>query len=155
MPNHQLFKFNKTIRDEYVVKKIKVTNISVTVFKIIIKYIYGGIILFNEIDAPTILDLMAIAKEFGLKELCNAAQAQLVNNHGWWLRQNFTKFCNDIFANHSNIIFDSEDYVNLSESALVSILKLDNLNMDEGKIWDQVIRWGVAENPDLDSNPAQ
>lgn len=135
------------------------------------QYIYSGIIQFNKIDASTILDLLTTANEFGLEELENAAQSQLIQNHVSWIRQKFTKvykisfesdnfkalqkFCNDIVAKDPNIIFNSDDYVNLSESALVSLLKLDNLSMNEGEIWDQVIRWGIAQNPDFDPNPAQ
>ncbi|RIB24037.1 hypothetical protein C2G38_2169644 [Gigaspora rosea] len=187
MPDHQIFKahsvilnsrcpyfhemLNKTTYNEKNVKKISTPHISVTIFKIIIKYIYGGIVIFNKIDAPTNFDLLTAANEFGLAELRNTAQVRLVENHAPWIRWNFAKvykisfenddfkdlqqFCNDIIAKHPNIVFDSEDYEELSESALVSILKLDNLNMDEARIWDQVIRWGIAQNSDLDSNPAQ
>ncbi|RIB05343.1 hypothetical protein C2G38_2219862 [Gigaspora rosea] len=187
MPNCQMFKvhsiilnsrcfylrekLSKTLYNEKNIKKISFTNISITNFEVIIKYIYGGIVLFNKVDAPAILDLLITANEFGLEELGNAAQTQLVEKHASWIRRNFTKvyrtsfendnfkdlqkFCNNIIAKHPSIIFDSEDFVNISESAFVSLLKLDNLNMDEGKIWDQVIRWGIAQNPDLDSNITQ
>ncbi|RIB05344.1 hypothetical protein C2G38_2253863 [Gigaspora rosea] len=185
MPNCQIFKvhsiilnsrcfylcekLSKTFYNEKNIKKISFPNISITNFEIIIKYIYSGIVLFNKADAPTILDLLITANEFGLEELGNAAQTQLVN-HASWICRNFTKvyrisfendnfdlqkFCNNIITKHPSIIFDSEDFVNISESTLVSLLKLDNLNMDEGKIWNQVIRWGIAQNPDLDSNITQ
>ncbi|RIB16238.1 hypothetical protein C2G38_1526351 [Gigaspora rosea] len=38
---------------------------------------------------------------------------------------------------------------------LIFILKLDNLQMDEGKIWDYIINWGIAQNPSLPLNPDQ
>ena len=65
------------------------------------------------------------------------------------------EFCNDIIAKYPSVVFNSEDFEDLSEKALVSLLKLDNLQMDEDKIWDQIIRWEIAQNPDLDTNPAQ
>ncbi|KAF0493913.1 serine-enriched protein [Gigaspora margarita] len=59
------------------VKNINAPNISITTFEIIIKYIYGGIVLFNKVDASTILDLLITANEFDLEELENAVQTQL------------------------------------------------------------------------------
>ncbi|RHZ87179.1 hypothetical protein Glove_40g86 [Diversispora epigaea] len=50
---------------------------------------------------------------------------------------------------HPNLIFGSEDFVSLPESALVSILKRDNLKVDESNIWDYIIKWGIAQIPDL------
>ncbi|RIB18182.1 hypothetical protein C2G38_1367794 [Gigaspora rosea] len=180
MPSHQIFKahsiilhsrclyfrekLSKTVYDEYDVKKISVTNISVVIFEIII-----NIILFDKIDAPTVLDLLTAANEFGLEELFDTIQQHLIKNHAPWMRNNFVRihkisfknekfkylqnFCNDIIDNYPSIIFDSEDYVDLSENILVSLLKHDNLNVDEGKIWDHVIRWGIAQNSNLDPDP--
>ncbi|RIB01005.1 hypothetical protein C2G38_1059327 [Gigaspora rosea] len=164
-------KLTKTSYDKKNVKKIYLSHISANIFEVIIKYIYGGLVLFDKINASTILGLLYTANEFDLKELVCSAQAQLVKNHASWIRLNFAKvykicfesdsfkvlqdFCNDIIAKHPSIVFDSEEFGNLSEKALVSLLKLDNLQMDEGKIWDQVIKWGIAQNPGLGSNPAQ
>lgn len=187
MPNHQIFKahsiilnsrcfylrekLTKTSYDKRHVKKINLPHISVNIFEIIIKYIYGGMIQFDKIDASTILSLLVAAGEFDLEELVNSAQTQLVKNHASWIRLNFAKvykicfesydfkvlqeFCNDLIAKHPSIVFDSEEFENLSEKALVSLLKLDKLQMEEGKVWDQVIKWGIAQNPNLDSNPTQ
>ncbi|KAF0493912.1 kelch-like protein 17 [Gigaspora margarita] len=59
------------------VKKINAPNISITTFEIIIKYIYGSIVLFNKVDASTILDLLITANGFDLEELGNIVQTQL------------------------------------------------------------------------------
>ncbi|RIB11977.1 hypothetical protein C2G38_2249793 [Gigaspora rosea] len=186
-PNHQIFKVHsiilnsrctyfrnelvKATYDENNIKNLSISHIPTIVFEIIIKYIYGGIVPFDEIDASTILDLLITSNEFGFEELVNTVQSQMVENHASWIRRNFSKiyklsfennnfnvlqkFCNDIIAKHPSIIFDSEDFTNLSEKALVSLIKLDNLQMDEGKIWEYVIRWGIAQNPDLSPNHAR
>ncbi|RHZ86332.1 hypothetical protein Glove_52g115 [Diversispora epigaea] len=57
------------------------------------------------------------------------------------------KSCNDIIAKYPSIIFESAEYTSLS--ALVSILKRDDLQMKESEIWDYVIEWGTAQNPTL------
>ncbi|RIB22474.1 hypothetical protein C2G38_2173856 [Gigaspora rosea] len=39
------------------------------------------------------------------------------------------------------------------ENALISLLKRDDLQMEEGKIWNYVIKWGIAQNQGLPSDP--
>ena len=63
--------------------------------------------------------------------------------------QKLEKFCNEIITTHPNIIFESAEFSFLPESALVSILKRDDLKMNESEIWDYVIKWGTAQNPIL------
>ncbi|RIB22131.1 hypothetical protein C2G38_1028693 [Gigaspora rosea] len=54
---------------------------------------------------------------------------------------------------YPNKIFDSENFTSLQENALVSLISRDDLQMEEVKIWNRVIEWGIAQNPDLPSNP--
>ncbi|RHZ73603.1 hypothetical protein Glove_230g207 [Diversispora epigaea] len=65
------------------------------------------------------------------------------------LMANWKKFCNDIIVKHPSIIFESAEFTSLHESALISILKRDDLQMKESEIWDYVIKWGTAHNPTL------
>ncbi|RHZ67614.1 hypothetical protein Glove_300g106 [Diversispora epigaea] len=62
------------------------------------------------------------------------------------------KFYNDIIVKYPNLIFESEDFTSLQETALITILKRDDLKVDEIKIWDYVIKWGIAQNPTLPTN---
>ena len=52
-------------------------------------------------------------------------------------------------AKYPDKIFESENFTSLPENALISLIKRDDLQMDEGKIWDDVIRWGIAQSTDL------
>ncbi|RHZ43535.1 hypothetical protein Glove_1033g7 [Diversispora epigaea] len=54
----------------------------------------------------------------------------------------FKKFCNDIIEKHPSLIFDISDFTSLPESALLSLLKRNDLQMEEVKILDGVIKWG-------------
>ncbi|RIB12770.1 ICP0-binding domain of ubiquitin-specific protease 7-domain-containing protein [Gigaspora rosea] len=146
-------------------KVIKQANVSIEVFDIIIKYIYNGIISLETVDASVIFELLIASSEFGLAELIKQIQLFLIENHTSWLRLNFSliyqavlksnnlkdlqQFYENIIDKHPNIIFDSDDFPALSENILIYILKLDNLQMNEGKIWDYVIKWGIARNPSL------
>ncbi|RIB08489.1 hypothetical protein C2G38_2147030 [Gigaspora rosea] len=147
------------------VKIIKQPNISIEVFDIIIKYIYNGTVSLETVNISVIYELLIASSEFGLEELIKHIQLFLLENNSSWLRLNFSRvyqasfkndnlkdlqqFCANIIAKHPKIIFDSDEFLTLSENILIFILKLDDLQMDEGKIWDYVIKWGIARNPSL------
>ncbi|RHZ84212.1 hypothetical protein Glove_84g33 [Diversispora epigaea] len=60
------------------------------------------------------------------------------------IRNSFKKlenFCNDIVVKYPNLIFDADDFTSLKESALVSLVKRDDLRMKEIRIWDYIIKW--------------
>ncbi|RIB11995.1 hypothetical protein C2G38_2042211 [Gigaspora rosea] len=157
-------KLDAVIYNDKNVKTIKQSNVSVKVFDIIIKYIYNGIISLEKVDAPIVFELLIASNEFGLEELVNHVQRFLLENHAFWLCLNFSRvyqaslksnlqqFCKNIIARYPGTVFDSNEFLNISEDILVFILLLDNLQMDEGKIWDNMIKWGIAQNPSLPSN---
>ncbi|RHZ86535.1 hypothetical protein Glove_50g63 [Diversispora epigaea] len=57
----------------------------------------------------------------------------LIENQSSWLKLNFSKIYN-------------------LKAALVSIIQRDDLQLEEFKIWDYVIQWGIAQNKNLPSN---
>jgi hypothetical protein len=36
---------------------------------------------------------------------------------------------------------------------LIAIIQSDNLQMDEIKVWEHVLKWRLAQNPELPSDP--
>src|SRR5688572_5613052 len=102
---------------------------------------------------------MVIANELEFKELSVKLENYLIESKASWLRTHFAfiyhsifdgnefsglkKFYNDIIATLPNLIFESEDFTSLQETALISILKRDDLQVEEIKIWDYVIKWGI------------
>ncbi|RHZ89524.1 hypothetical protein Glove_13g91 [Diversispora epigaea] len=108
---------------------------------------------------------MLAANRFELKELTNKLEILLIDTKTSWLKtyfsliyrtifnennfKNLENYCNDIIVKHPNIIFDSSDFTSLPESALVSLLKRGDLQMEEAKIWDYIIKWGISQNPTL------
>ncbi|RHZ67611.1 hypothetical protein Glove_300g108 [Diversispora epigaea] len=150
------------------IKTIIKPNISVQIFEIILKYIYGGIVNIENTDTKTIYELMVNANELELKELSVKLESYLIESKASWLRTHFSliyhsifnnneleglkKFYNDIIVKYPNLIFESEDFASLQETALISILQRDDLKVDEIKIWDYVIKWGIAQNPTLPTN---
>ncbi|RHZ89680.1 hypothetical protein Glove_13g151 [Diversispora epigaea] len=112
------------------IKTIIKSSVSSQIFDVILKYIYGGIVNLENAS--------------WLKTYFSPIYRIIFNENNF---KNLENYCNDIIAKHPNIIFDSSDFTSLPVSALVSLLKLDDLQMEEVKIWDYVIKWGIAQNP--------
>ncbi|RHZ72858.1 hypothetical protein Glove_236g48 [Diversispora epigaea] len=158
-------KFDEITFNENHVKILKLPNISVRVFNIIIKYIYSGKISLEKLENSVIFDLLIASNELELDELVEHLQSHLVNDNASWLRLNFAQvyrtsyqvksfkiiqdFCDDIIIKHPNTIFGSEIFHSLPEDILISILKRDDLPLEEGKIWEYIVQWGKAKNPNL------
>ncbi|RHZ77132.1 hypothetical protein Glove_185g57 [Diversispora epigaea] len=132
------------------------------------EYIYGGTAPLEKLENSVIFDLLIASNELELDELVEHLQSYLIESRASWLRLNFSRvyqtnyqmknfkniqnFCNKIIAKRPNIIFESENFHSLPEDALISILKQDDLQLTEGKIWECVIEWGKAKNPTLPTN---
>ncbi|RHZ83864.1 hypothetical protein Glove_87g184 [Diversispora epigaea] len=146
------------------IKTIIKPKISAQIFEIIL----NGIVDIEDTDTKTIYELMVNANELELKELSVKLESHLIESKASWLKTHFSliyrlifdstefndlkKFYNDIIAKYPNLIFESDDFTSLQETALVSILKRDDLKVEEIKIWDYVIKWGIAQNPTLSAD---
>ncbi|RHZ83782.1 hypothetical protein Glove_87g148 [Diversispora epigaea] len=147
------------------IKTITKPNISAQIFEIILKYIYCGIVDIENTDTKTIYELMVNANELELKELSVKLENYLIESKASWLKTHFSfvyhsifdsdkfkdlkNFYNGIIVKYPNLVFDSEDFTSLQETALISILERDDLKVEEIKIWDYIIKWGIAQNPTL------
>ncbi|RHZ70442.1 hypothetical protein Glove_271g45 [Diversispora epigaea] len=103
------------IPNENNIKKITKPNISGLIFDIILKYIYGGIVNFENFETRFIFNLMIAANEFEIEELTKKLENHFIENKSSWLKSHFSlvyrsifsgnnfkdlqKFCNDIVAN--------------------------------------------------------
>ncbi|RHZ66633.1 hypothetical protein Glove_306g66 [Diversispora epigaea] len=150
------------------IKTIIKPDISAQIFDIILKYIYGGIVNLESIETRIIFDLMLAANKFELEELSKKLEIILIEDKASWLKSHFSlvyrtifinnnfkdleNFCNDIVVKYPSLIFDAEDFTSLQEAALISLLKRDDLQVEEAKIWEYVIKWGIAQNPTLPTN---
>ncbi|RHZ75127.1 hypothetical protein Glove_217g30 [Diversispora epigaea] len=82
-------------------------------------------------DTRTIYDFMVVANELEFEELSEKLENHLIESKA------------------SCIIFESAEFTSLHESALISILNREDLQMIESEIWDYLIKWGTARNPTL------
>ncbi|EXX72712.1 uncharacterized protein OCT59_025337 [Rhizophagus irregularis] len=159
---------NKKNNDN-ILAHIKLPKISPEIFQTILEYIYGGILSLNKLDISDFLKVLAAADNLHLQELVNYLQKYLIENKSDWIEQHFgftqqissrsnnllelQEFCTNLMAQTPEKIFNSFDFTSLSEKSLISLIKRDDLQMKEIKIWEHVLKWGLAQNPTLIPDP--
>ncbi|GBC27026.2 BTB/POZ protein [Rhizophagus irregularis DAOM 181602=DAOM 197198] len=108
------------------------------------------------------------ASELGLQELIPNIQLFLIKSKTNWIEQNFNliyrtsfennsfselqNFCTELMSKQPEKIFNSPDFTSISGKSLISLIQLDNVQMSEVKIWEHVLKWGIAQNPELSSD---
>ncbi|EXX74895.1 uncharacterized protein OCT59_025307 [Rhizophagus irregularis] len=156
-------------KEDNILSHIRLPNISPEIFQIILEYIYGGIISLSGQDTSDILDVLLAANELCFQELVDYLQKYLIENKSEWMKENFEftqrissqsnnlvdlqHFCTDFVAKFPERILKSLYFTSLSEKLLISLIKRDNLQMKEVEIWEHVLKWGLAQNPTLVSDP--
>src|SRR5581483_9909690 len=137
-------------------------------FIILLRYIYGGKVSLKEYDASDIIKILIAANELSLQELIPYLESFLIKNKTNWMEQNFEliyqmsfenesflelqKYCTNLISKEPDKIFKSLNFSSISEKLLISILQNDNLQTDGVQIWEHVIKWGLAQNPELSSD---
>ncbi|RIB21819.1 hypothetical protein C2G38_2140479 [Gigaspora rosea] len=112
---------------------------------------------------------MIITCEFLFEELAKRLEIYLIETKASWLRLHFSEifqksfqnnkfqelqnWCNDIIVKHPEKIFESEGFTSIQENALIALIKRDDLQMEEIKIWKHIIEWGIAQNPGMSPDP--
>src|SRR6266496_6825647 len=56
-------------------------------------------------------------------------------------------------AKYPEKVFKSFNFVSLPETSLISLIKRDDLQMNEVEVWEYVLKWGLEKNPTLLSDP--
>ena len=133
------------------------------------RYIYGGRISLEEYDTSDIIKILIAASELSLQELVTYLQSFLIENKASWVEQNFNliyqtsfendsfltlqQYCTDLISKEPDKIFKSLNFSSIPEKLLISLIQNDNLQMSEIQIWEHVLKWGLAQNPELSSDP--
>jgi hypothetical protein len=109
------------------------------------------------------------ANELSLQELIINLQSFLIEKKDL-IEQNFSliykasfennsflklkDFCTGLISKEPEKFFNSIDFISLSEKSLISLIQHDNFRMNDIQIWKQVLKWGIAQNPELPSEPS-
>src|SRR6185312_12695673 len=115
------------------------------------------------------IGFLDIACTFELDDLVIAVGDYLINRQKEWIQRNILTvhkhalssnllsrlldYCNQIMVSTPEIIFKSDDLKSLPKETLMTILKHDELNMEEIDIWTSVIQWAVVQIPGLVNEP--
>ncbi|GBB98835.1 hypothetical protein RclHR1_33360001 [Rhizophagus clarus] len=51
-------------------------------------------------------------------------------------------------------IFNSIDFISLSEKCMISLIQHDSFQVNIIQVWEQVLKWGIAQNSELSSDPS-
>ncbi|RIA85053.1 hypothetical protein C1645_741855 [Glomus cerebriforme] len=148
---------------------IKLPDILPEIFPIILKYIYVGRLSLEEYDTSNIIKILEAASKLSLQELVNYLQSYLIEKKANWIEQNFNliyqasfendsflelqKYCTDLISKQPDKIFRSLSFSSIPENLLVLLLQNNNLQMSEIQVWEYVLKWGLARNPELSSDP--
>ncbi|GBC27186.2 carbohydrate-binding module family 13 protein [Rhizophagus irregularis DAOM 181602=DAOM 197198] len=135
---------------------------------IVLRYIYGGNLSLEEYEPSDIIKILIAANELNLQELIPCLESFLIGNSANWIEQNFDlifktsfendlsvklqEYCTNLISNNPKKLFESLNVVSIPENLLISLIKNDNLQMSI-HVWDYVIKWGLAQNPELSSDP--
>jgi hypothetical protein len=123
----------------------------------------------REYDASDIIKILIAASELSLQELIPHLQSFLIENEANWMEQNFNliyqtsfendsflelqKFCTELISKEPEKIFKSSGFTSIPEKSLISLIQQGNLQMDGIKVWEYVLKWGIAQNLELSSDP--
>ncbi|GBB93356.1 hypothetical protein RclHR1_21550002 [Rhizophagus clarus] len=149
--------------------QINITITSPEIFRIILEYIYGGIISLDDKNDSDLLKILAAADKFNLQELVDYLQEYLIENRSEWLYLYFgftqqiisrsnnllklQSFCTNLVIYSPEKVLKSLILIYLPEKSLISIIEKDDLQMTEIEVWEHVLRWGLAQNPTLIPDP--
>ncbi|GES76324.1 carbohydrate-binding module family 13 protein [Rhizophagus clarus] len=158
-------------KNDGILTNIKLSNVSPEFFHVILRYIYGGTLSLENYDISEIVKILIAANELNLQELIPYLESYLIENKKNYLVNNFNliyrtshenesfsklqKYCNDLISNEPNKIFNSLNFSSIPEKILVTIIQNNNLKMGEIQIWEHMIKWGLAQNPELPSDPTK
>ncbi|GET03207.1 carbohydrate-binding module family 13 protein [Rhizophagus clarus] len=136
----------------------------------ILRYIYGGRLSLEKYDTSDIIKILIASNELCLQELIIQLQLFLIENKKDWIEQNFSlvyktsfendsflelqNFCIELMSKEQEKIFNSIDFTSLSEKCLISLIQHDDFQMDVIQVWEHVLKWGIAQNSGLPSDPS-
>ena len=129
--------------------------------KNITRFIYCGNIELRNLQGPEVLKLLIAVDELNIQSLISHIQEFLIDHQTEFLHQNPTgiletvyqhetftnlwNFCLEKVCEEPQILFSSENFINLKVPLLELLLKRDDLNVDEIEIWENLLKWCFAQ----------
>jgi hypothetical protein len=111
----------------------------------------------KNLQGPDVLKLLIAVDELSIHSLISHIQEFLIEHQTEFLFQNPTeileivyqhesftdlwKFCLEKICEEPRVLFSSDKFINLKAPLLELLLKSDDLDMDEIKIWENLLKW--------------
>src|SRR3954451_18484387 len=111
---------------------------------------------------------MIASDELSLKKLTKLTEDFIIENHYQFLQNdpigilqivyyckplvNLQEFCLENICSEPENLFNSDKFTQLSAPLLEIILKRDDLNLNEIEIWENLIKWGLAQEKALNQD---
>ncbi|GBB88254.1 hypothetical protein RclHR1_01480019 [Rhizophagus clarus] len=147
---------------------LKKQSIHPDVFRLILKYIYTGICDLKDSDMQDMyVPLLLAADELSLLDLVKYIQLHIIANEQSWLHENIihvfhivthsTTFsllanhCCELICEIPSLLFNTPSFTRLEKCSLLTIIKRDNLCLDEIDIWNYLLQWAINQYPLLNS----
>ncbi|GES85076.1 BTB/POZ domain-containing protein [Rhizophagus clarus] len=153
---------------KYIFKK---PNISHNSFKIILRFIYCGKVDLTKLQGPDIIKLLIATDEINIPTLIHYIQEYLIKHQDKFLQQSpieilesvyqhetFTELwnvCLEKICMEPDIIFKSDKFIGLKAPLLELLLKRDDLLLDEIIVWDNLVKWCLAQHTNISEDPTQ
>src|SRR2546423_1693697 len=143
--------YNKTLKNIFI--------ILINYFKF--RFIYCGNIELKDLQGPDVLKLLIAVDELNIQPLISHIKESLIEHKTEFLYQNpigilenvyqhetFTdlwNFCLEIICKEPNVLFNSDNFINLKAHLLELLLKRDDLDLNEIEIWENLLKWCFAQ----------
>src|ERR1051325_4426832 len=126
---------------------------------------YTGELDLTKQSGEDILGLLVASDELLIEGLFKYVQEYLIKYHSAWVRQNWEfvlhivlklacceklqDYCME-FNPQSIMIITSETFLSLDKDTLFRLFKRGKLQIDEIVIWENLIKWGIRQTPELE-----
>src|ERR1044072_5042025 len=120
---------------------------------------YTGEVNLTEHSAANLFGLLVASDELLLKELLKDVQDHLIEKQKDWVQQNFVHvfrttsklssckelhdYCLASICTDPQPLITSKEFPSLDKDILYSLLKRDDLHIEETVAWDCLIKWGI------------
>jgi hypothetical protein len=130
-----------------------------------IRFIYCGKVDLSKLQGPDILKLLMAADELKIQRLVICIQEYLIKHQHEFLQQNPTEILEVIYLHETftdlwnycleeicakpDTLFKSDKFFNLKAPLLELLLKRDDLLLDEIFVWNNLIKWCLAQHSSI------
>ncbi|CAG8717908.1 12891_t:CDS:2, partial [Cetraspora pellucida] len=137
-------------------------------FRMLLRLLYKNEVDLNTLDGTLFINLIKAAEHFGLNDIRDRLQHQMIECEPTWLQKNFVKIINGVFIDDNDEIIEAiqhqlihkisanpsyllnaDDLGDLKEASFSMILSDIRFFMNQGIAWDILILWGIRQNQAL------